>query len=85
MGSQVEPAETVLARAREALATDPRVGELELDLRVAGGRLVVGGGISTEERRDRVTEVLRERFPDLEVVNRINVVGADPPGEEDVE
>ena len=84
MGSEVEP-EAVIARAREALATDPRVGELELDLRVAGGRLVVGGGVPTEERRDGVGAVLRERFPDLEVVNLVTVVPTEPPAEEEVE
>ncbi len=55
---------------RQALATDPRVMEPELEVSIAGTRVVVSGTIPTEDRRAAVTDVARERFPDLEVDNR---------------
>jgi len=53
---------------RQALATDPRVMEQELDVSIAGGRVVISGTV--EDRRAAVTEVARERFPDLQIDNR---------------
>lgn len=55
---------------RQALATDPRVMEQELDVSIAGNRVVISGTITTEDRRAAVSDVARERFPDLEVHNR---------------
>ena len=55
---------------RQALATDPRVMEQELDVSIAGDRVVISGTVPTEDRRAAVTEVARERFPDLRVDNR---------------
>ncbi|TMK59717.1 MAG: BON domain-containing protein [Actinobacteria bacterium] len=55
---------------RQALATDPRVMEQELDVSIAGDRVVISGTVPTEDRRAAVTEVARERFPDLQVDNR---------------
>ena len=46
---------------RQALATDPRVMEQELDVSIAGGRVVISGTVPTEDRRAAVTEVARER------------------------
>jgi len=55
---------------RRALATDPRVMESELEVSIAGSRVVVSGTVPTEGRRVAVTNVARERFPDLEIDNR---------------
>ena len=55
---------------RRALATDPRVMESELEVSIAGSRVVVSGTVPTEGRREAVTDVARERFPDLEIDNR---------------
>jgi hypothetical protein len=55
---------------RQALATDPRVMESELEVSIAGSRVVISGTVPTEGRREAVTEVARERFPDLEIDNR---------------
>ena len=59
----------IVARALEALAGDPRVGETSLHVSVTGGRLFVTGDVATAERQMRITEVLEERFPDLEIAN----------------
>ena len=55
---------------RRALATDPRVMESELEVSIAGSRVVISGTVPTEGRRVAVTNVARERFPDLEIDNR---------------
>jgi hypothetical protein len=55
---------------RQALAADPRVAETELDVRIAGDRIVISGTVPTQDRRDAVAAVTRERCPDLEVDNR---------------
>jgi len=55
---------------RRALATDPRVMESELEVSIAGSRVVISGTVPTEGRRVAVTDVARERFPDLEIDNR---------------
>jgi hypothetical protein len=58
---------------RQALATDPRVMESELEVSIAGSRVVISGTVPTKGRREAVTDVARERFPDLEIDNRIVV------------
>ena len=55
---------------RQALAADPRVAETELDVRIAGGRIMISGTVPTQDRRDAVAAVTREHCPDLEVDNR---------------
>jgi osmotically-inducible protein OsmY len=74
----------VVQHVREALAQDPRVGELELDVDVRAGRLFLTGSVLTEERRQAVGDVAREVCPELELHNQVRV---DPPpaGEPDVE
>jgi len=67
----------VIQRVREALAHDPRVGELELGVDVRGDRLFVTGTVQTEERRVAVEEVAAEAAPEMEVHNQVLV--ATPP------
>ncbi len=65
-----EPEAYVTEHLREALAKDPRVNELELEVTLAGGKVFVSGTVATEERVAAVGEVLRELAPDREVVNQ---------------
>jgi hypothetical protein len=58
---------------RDVLAKDPRVHEIELQVNVAGDKAVITGSVPTEERRAAVTEVLKERFPDLRIDNQTRV------------
>lgn len=76
--------EYLIEKVRERLATDDRVAELELQVSVAGDRLVVSGTVPTEERRAAVAEVAREAAPDHRVVNETEVLdrGAAPREEE---
>lgn len=72
--------EYLIARIQEALATDPRTGELELDVRLAGGRIFLAGAVATEERCRAVEEVVREVAPGHEVVNELTVAAEAEPG-----
>ncbi len=69
------------ARAKAALVEDTRVSEPSLDVSCADGKLTVRGAVATEERRRAVEDVLRERFPDAEVDNRVRVAGGEEPVE----
>jgi hypothetical protein len=72
--------EYLIGRIQKALATDPRTGELELDVSLAAGRLFLSGAVATSERRLAVEEVVREVAPDREVVNELSVSGEVGPG-----
>jgi hypothetical protein len=77
--------EHTLVHVRNALATDGRVGELGLDVRLRGDAVVVRGAVSTETRRQGVTalvaEVLQAHGVDLRVVNETSVPASDEPDE----
>jgi hypothetical protein len=75
-----EAREHLVARVLEALAEDPRVGEVELDVRLLDETIVVSGTVSTPARRDAISTVLSERFPGQRVDNR---TGLPPLGEPD--
>jgi osmotically-inducible protein OsmY len=75
-----EQPEYVVARIQQALATDPRTGELELDVRIAGGRVFLAGAVATSERREAVEQVVRETAPELDVHNELSVTEDLPPG-----
>jgi polyhydroxyalkanoate synthesis regulator phasin len=72
-------------RVRQALAEDPRIGEVELHVSVVGDRVVVQGTLPTEERREAVVEVVRRIAPDHECVNETTVVNTEAePREEEI-
>lgn len=50
----------VLLHVRDALAVDARVGELGLDVEVEGELVVVRGAVSTDDRKQRVVDVVVE-------------------------
>jgi osmotically-inducible protein OsmY len=78
-----EAPEYLIARIQEALATDPRTGELELDVRMAGGRIFLTGTVSTVERCGAVEEVVRELAPGYQVSNELSCVEVSDPGPEE--
>ncbi len=63
----------VIQRIRETLAHDPRVGELELQVNMRAGKVFLTGTVASEPRRRAISEVMEERFPDLEVHNQTTV------------
>jgi hypothetical protein len=77
--------EYLIGRVSDALAEDPRVSEVELDVDVEDGTVVIRGSVPTEERRRGVGDVLAERFPQLDARNEVTVLEPpDPPAEEEV-
>ena len=64
----------LVARVREAVASDPRAGELDVHVTVAGHKVFLAGTVGTPERREAVATVAREALPDHEVQNLIEVV-----------
>ena len=75
--------EYLIGHIQQALATDPRTGELELDVRIAGGRIFLTGAVATEERCRAVEAVVREVAPDLDVANELTVTVETEPGPEE--
>lgn len=57
----------------EALAMDPRFGELGAIVRVDGATVIIEGVVPTEERRAAAAEILAELAPDAHIDNRIVV------------
>jgi hypothetical protein len=63
----------VVGHVEEALARDPRVGELEISVRVSGGVVELTGTVTTPERQEAISEVVRALLPDYEVRNMTTV------------
>lgn len=83
------PAAYVIGHVQEALGTDERVGEWNLDVDVAGRTVTVSGVVATRARKAAVGDVTRESlaaFHDsYEVVDRTEVMAAEAPaGEEEI-
>ncbi len=64
-----EPEDYTIQRVRDALATDERVGEIGVEVRIAAGKVFLTGQVPTEERRRAVGVVAGEVVPDYEVHN----------------
>jgi hypothetical protein len=72
-------------RIRQALATDPRVGEPELSVEIVAGRVLVSGSVPSRKVRDAVDVVVIEVAPGMPVDNRVEVARRDAPtGEEPI-
>jgi hypothetical protein len=62
--------EYAVQRLREALATDERVAEMGVQVRVAAGsKVFLTGQVPTEERQQAVGLVAAEVLPDYEIHN----------------
>src|SRR5437762_13359236 len=72
-GPTTEPPQYQVQNVREALAHDHRVGELELQVTIRGGKVMIAGTVPTQEVRHAVTTVVRDVLPDAEVLNHTTV------------
>src|SRR5947207_1460530 len=77
--STTEPPHYQVQNVREALAHDHRVGELELQVTIRGGKVMIAGTVPTAEVRDAVTHVVREVLPEAEVLNHTTVASFPEP------
>jgi hypothetical protein len=68
----------MVERARRALAEDPRLGQLDLDIALRGTRALVTGHVVTSERRDLVGSLLVEMLPGYEIHNATTTLDALP-------
>ena len=76
-----EPKQYVIERVHRALAEDPRVSALDVEVTLAGGRVFLTGDVATQARKDAISEVVRELLPDHEVCNETTVASYAPAGE----
>ncbi len=74
--SRTEPPQYVAERVRDALRKDPRVGELDVQVRLTGSRVFVNGNVATAERQKAITEIVEELLPDVEVCNETSIQSA---------
>ena len=72
-GAHGQEDQYVVAKALETLTQDPRLAETALHVSVTGNKLFVTGDVATAERRDAITTVLQEQFPELEIANATSV------------
>ena len=77
-GEDIAP-DYLIAHLQDALAADPRIGELGIDVVVAHGRLFLTGTVMTATQRAAAGELATSHARDLEVCNDIEVV---PPAGE---
>ncbi len=80
-----DPPHYQVQRIREALAHDHRVGELELQVTIRAGKVLVAGTVPTEEVQQAVATVVAETVPGLEVHNHTTVASFPEGEEEEVE
>ena len=81
--SRTEPPQYVAEHVRDALRNDPRVGELDVQVRITGGRVFVNGNVATAERQRAITKIVEELLPDVEVCNETSIQNV--PETEDLE
>lgn len=72
-----EPEHYACQHLREALAADPRLGELGVQVQIASGKVFLSGQVSTPERQAAVALVAAEVLPGYEVHNDTVVTPAD--------
>ena len=76
----IEPEDYAIQRLRDALATDERVAEMGVQVRIAAGKVFLTGQVATPERRHAVGEVAAEVLPEYDVHNEtvVTVMGDQP-------
>ncbi len=69
-----EPAEYRSEHVQDALASDPRLNELGIRVRISGTKVFLDGDVTTDARRDAAGDIAREVLPGHEVHNHVVVV-----------
>ena len=68
-----DPPQYVAERIRSALASDKRVSELGINVKIVGDRVQLGGAVATPDRRALVEQIVHELMPEHAVQNDIVV------------
>ncbi|HEV2758010.1 MAG TPA: hypothetical protein VGV86_00455 [Acidimicrobiales bacterium] len=76
----IEPEDYAIQRLRDALATDERVAEMGVQVRMVAGKVFLTGQLATPERQQAVGVVATEVLPEYEVHNEtvVTVMGDQP-------
>ena len=69
MPSDREPREYTEAHVAEALATDPRVSLLGIDVAIRSTDVFLSGDVGTPQRKNAVSEVVAELLPGYTIHN----------------
>jgi osmotically-inducible protein OsmY len=67
------PDHYLVQHVREALANDPRVSELHVEVTITTDRVFLTGAVPSEERREVIAAVVRELLPEHQVSNHVTV------------
>jgi osmotically-inducible protein OsmY len=79
-----EPDAYVIERIREALAHDPRLSELGINVTLTGDKVLLRGEVATPERKAAATEVVAGLVEGRVVHNGITVAAPVEAAEEEV-
>lgn len=66
---------------REALAQDPRVGELGVEVEISGATVVLHGTLASPGRQEAAVEVVRDLLPEHEIRDETEVADFPEPTE----
>ncbi len=69
-----------VAHLRRALAEDPRTAELGVHVTIRGDVVVLGGEVSSIERKLQMEKVVREQLPHARIHNDVHVTPPCAPG-----
>lgn len=75
----------LVERVRRALAEDPVVGQLDVEVTLRGRQAMLTGYVVTDERRDRITDVVSELLPGYSVHNATTTGAYPGPGDQSEE
>ena len=68
---------------REQLIHDPRVGALDVQVRLSADALQITGNVATADRKQAITDVVAELAPGVEVRNDVSITDlSEPTGQE---
>jgi hypothetical protein len=81
MEAEQEVAEYTAQHAVEKLAQDPRTSELEVRVSIVGRKVFLHGAVTSDDRRDAITQVAGECLPDFEIHNEISLIDLRPAEE----
>ncbi|WP_225726313.1 MULTISPECIES: BON domain-containing protein [unclassified Nocardia] len=70
----------LVAHLRRALAEDPRTAELGVQVTIRGDVVVLGGDVTSDDRREQMETVVRELLPQARIHNDVHVTPPVPPG-----
>jgi len=73
MTQPTDPPQYVAEHIRTALASDRRVSELGIGVKIVGNRVQLSGVVATPDRRALVGEIVHQLLPEHEVQNDLVV------------